>query len=70
MVDWWRRNRLASERHQICQQTQKLRLARRMVIDWKLAPVCYPGEVMTDMNNAIYPDGFYQVRGHLADPHT
>ena len=34
-----------------------------MVIDWKLALVCYPGEVMTDMNNALYPDGFYQVLG-------
>ncbi len=45
-------------------------VAHRMVIDWKLAPVCYPGEVMTDMNNALYPDGFYQVLGHHADPHT
>ncbi len=50
-------------------QEPLLAVARRMVIDWKLAPVCYPGEVMTDMNNALYPDGFYQVLGHLADSH-
>ena len=39
-----------------------------MVIDWKLTPVCYPGEVMTDMNNAIYPDGFYQVHTCACSP--
>ena len=33
----------------------------RMVLDWKLTPVGYPGEVMTDMDNSIYPEGFYQV---------
>ena len=32
-----------------------------MVLDWKLSLVGYPGEVMTDMDNSIYPDGFYQV---------
>ena len=31
------------------------------MLDWKLQLVGYPGEVMTDMDNSIYPDGFYQV---------
>lgn len=34
----------------------------RMVLDWKLALVCYPGEVMTDMDYSIYPAGFYDVK--------
>lgn len=33
----------------------------RMVLDWKLALVGYPGEVMTDMDYSIYPEGFYEV---------
>ena len=32
-----------------------------MVLDWKLSPVGYPGEVMTDMDYSIYPEGFYEV---------
>ena len=34
----------------------------RMVIDWKCQVVGYPGEVMTDMDYSIYPEGFYTVR--------
>jgi len=33
-----------------------------MVIDWKCQAVGYPGEVMTDMDYSIYPQGFYTVR--------
>ena len=35
----------------------------RMVIDWRCQLVGYPGEVMTDMDYSIYPEGFYTVRG-------
>lgn len=33
-----------------------------MVIDWRCQVVGYPGEVMTDMDYSIYPEGFYTVR--------
>lgn len=39
-----------------------------MVLDWKLALVCYPGEVMTDMDYSIYPEGFYEVLPNTLDP--
>jgi hypothetical protein len=34
----------------------------RIVLDYKLTPTCYPGEIMTDMMYAIYPEGFYEVQ--------
>ena len=34
----------------------------RMVIDWRCQLVGYPGEVLTDMDYSIYPQGFYTVR--------
>lgn len=32
-----------------------------MVIDWRCQLVGYPGEVLTDMDYSIYPEGFYTV---------
>ena len=36
-----------------------------MVIDWRCQLVGYPGEVLTDMDYSIYPEGFYTVRLHM-----
>ena len=36
-----------------------------MVIDWRCQLVGYPGEVLTDMDYSIYPEGFYTVCLHV-----
>ncbi len=36
----------------------------RVVGDWKLATTCNPGETMTDMEYALYPEGLIKVCGN------
>ena len=37
----------------------------RSCIDWRYESTCRPGDVMTDMPLALYPQGLYDVRPAL-----